>query len=67
MSFIENVARSISSYYNDKVLKQDIIIVEKSTVPILTHRMLKEVISSNQSIPENRERFVIVSNPEFLA
>jgi len=63
MSYIEAVARSISSYYNNITLKQDVIIVEKSTVPILTHRMLQEVIVSNQSIPDNRERFVVVSNP----
>lgn len=67
MSYIEGVARSISSYYNNIELKQDVIIVEKSTVPILTHRMLQEIILSNQSIPNNRDRFVVVSNPEFLA
>ena len=67
MSYIEAVARSISSYYNNITLKKDVIIVEKSTVPILTHRMLQEIIVSNQSIPDNRDRFVVVSNPEFLA
>jgi UDPglucose 6-dehydrogenase len=51
MSFIESVIRAISSYYNHIVLSKDIIIVEKSTVPILTHKIIKEIIIANQTLP----------------
>lgn len=43
-----------------------VIIVEKSTVPIGTSKIIYKILMS-LFIPENRDKFVIASNPEFLA
>lgn len=40
--------------------------VEKSTVPIGTAQMLTKIINE-VSIPENINKYVVASNPEFLA
>ena len=42
------------------------MIVEKSTVPIGTAKMITRIINA-VSIPENISKFVVASNPEFLA
>ena len=42
------------------------IIVEKSTVPIGTSKMIETLIAQ-VSIEENKGKFVVASNPEFLA
>ena len=47
-------------------MKNDVIIVEKSTVPIGTSEMLIQLINAN-SIEVNKDRYTIASNPEFLA
>lgn len=43
-----------------------VILVEKSTVPIGTAKMINKILVSI-SIPENRKKYIITSNPEFLA
>lgn len=43
-----------------------VILVEKSTVPIGTYQMIMGIIEAT-SIPENRHKYVVASNPEFLA
>lgn len=40
----------------------NLIIVEKSTVPIGTAKFLKKIITSN-SIPENKSKYILTSNP----
>lgn len=47
-------------------MKNNLIIVEKSTVPIGTAKFLKKIITSN-SIPENKNKYILTSNPQFLA
>jgi UDPglucose 6-dehydrogenase len=47
-----------------KVSKSNKIIIEKSTVPVKTASMIKEILDSNK----NKDvEFEIISNPEFLA
>ena len=43
-----------------------VIIVEKSTVPIGTAQMITRIIEA-VSIPENKNKYIVTSNPEFLA
>ena len=47
-------------------MNDQVILVEKSTVPIGTAKMINKILVSI-SIPENRKKYVITSNPEFLA
>jgi UDP-glucose 6-dehydrogenase len=54
MSYVESVSRAIGSFYRNMELSKEIIIVEKSTVPILTHRMIKDIISANQQVASNK-------------
>ena len=46
-----------------KVANSDKIVVEKSTLPVRTAHSMKQVLEAN----ENEHKFVILSNPEFLA
>lgn len=58
----------IIDFYNknpDKIADK-VVIVEKSTVPIGTAEMITRIINA-VSIPENRDKYVVASNPEFLA
>jgi UDPglucose 6-dehydrogenase len=61
LKYIKSVSRSIGKYINGYK-----IIVNKSTVPVGTYKLVKNII--NEEI-ENRKAFIvfdIVSNPEFL-
>lgn len=68
LSYTERGVVNILNYYNQNPTKiaDSVIIVEKSTVPIGTAKMINKIISS-VSIPENKNKFIVVSNPEFLA
>lgn len=44
----------------------NVVLVEKSTVPIGTARMITRIIEA-VSIPENVKKYIVTSNPEFLA
>ncbi len=44
----------------------NVILVEKSTVPIGTFKMIMGIIQAT-SVKSNRGKYVIASNPEFLA
>lgn len=66
LSYTEVGIRSIISYYNKNEMKNDVVIVEKSTVPIGTFEMLTNLINAN-SIEANKTRYTVASNPEFLA
>lgn len=58
LSFVESVARSISSAIDGyKVL------VEKSTVPVYTSDWIRKIILRNAAAPDS---FDVASNPEFL-
>lgn len=68
LKFIENVTRQIAEYYNEVELLEEVIIVEKSTVPVCTSKYIKEILQENQKKHKsNKEKFIILSNPEFLA
>lgn len=68
LQFLENVVREIARFFNEKRLEKPVIIVEKSTVPVSTCKFIKEILRENQrKFKENREMFVVLSNPEFLA
>lgn len=58
LRFIEAVARTIAMYSDGPK-----IIVEKSTVPVRTAEMIKEILCANS----RGHRFEVLSNPEFLA
>jgi UDPglucose 6-dehydrogenase len=58
MSYVEAVAREIAT-----VVGNDKVIVEKSTVPVLTHDWIKKVLLLNGAALGS---FEVVSNPEFL-
>ena len=58
LSYIEAVAREIACNVDDYK-----IIVEKSTVPVLTHDWIRRVMLMNGA---PQESFDVVSNPEFL-
>lgn len=65
---IEESIRKISNFFCQIELKEDLIIVEKSTVPVTTSKYLKQIFQENQVIfKENRGKIRILSNPEFLA
>jgi UDPglucose 6-dehydrogenase len=66
LSYTEVGIRSIVNFYNKNEMKNDVIVVEKSTVPIGTFEMLTNLINAN-SIEANKNRYTVASNPEFLA
>lgn len=58
LSYVESVAREVARAIDDYTL-----IVEKSTVPVLTHDWIRKVMLLNGA---NRDSFDVASNPEFL-
>ena len=58
LKYIESCARNIA-----KVGGGNKIVVEKSTVPVRTAQMVKEILSS----ADNGYSYQVLSNPEFLA
>ena len=49
-------------------MTEEVIIVEKSTVPVCTSKYIKEILQENQKqFRDNKGKFIILSNPEFLA
>ena len=58
LTYIESCAKDIAKYS-----KSDKIIVEKSTVPIMTAARIKEILKKTN----NKIKFEVLSNPEFLA
>lgn len=58
LSQVEDVVKSISKYMDGYKL-----IIEKSTVPVNTHKWIKEIINNSLSKPVE---FDVTSNPEFL-
>lgn len=68
LSEIEDAVVKTVKFYNQNPssMKDRVIIVEKSTVPIGTASMLNRIIQSNSN-KELKGRYLIVSNPEFIA
>lgn len=61
LRYVELVAKDIGKYMNEYK-----VIVNKSTVPIGTGKLVKEIIHQELEKREVRYEFDIVSNPEFL-
>lgn len=59
LSAVKAVAKDIGKYMDDYK-----VIVDKSTVPVETGEMVKEIIRENQK--KKKTDFDVVSNPEFL-
>ncbi len=58
LKFVELCARRIAA-----IAKGNKIIVEKSTIPVRTAEIIKTIMAGSQS----KDRFQVLSNPEFLA
>jgi len=58
ISYIESAAKDIAYH-----IKQDVVVVTKSTVPVGTNHKLKKLINSHL---KNDVKVEVVSNPEFL-
>ncbi len=65
LKWVESSARQISKYSKDHT-----IVVEKSTLPVRTAKVIKDILDSSQiqnQSSEERKSFSVLSNPEFLA
>ncbi len=58
LTYVESCAKEIAKYSNS-----DKIVVEKSTLPVRTAEKIKEILR----FENQKNRFEIISNPEFLA
>ena len=58
LSFVNDVARSIGKHLNGYK-----VVITKSTVPIGTGQMIREIVEEEQT---GEHEFAVVSNPEFL-
>ncbi len=61
LSYVEAVGRNVAAY-----APQDLVLVEKSTVPANTGTRLSQVIEREQHRHGQRVRIDVASNPEFL-
>ena len=64
LKWVESCARQISEH-----AKGHTIVVEKSTLPVRTGQVIKNILESSQSSSnsKNKNSFAILSNPEFLS
>ncbi len=62
LSYVTDVAKSIG-----KIIDHPLIVVDKSTVPVGTAKLVKKTITEEQKRRGTRFPFSVVSNPEFLA
>lgn len=61
LSFVEAVGRRVATHAT-----QDLVVVEKSTVPAQTGERLRETIELEQSLHQLGGRISVASSPEFL-
>lgn len=61
LRYVEAVGRNVAAYAD-----QDLVLVEKSTVPANTGERLQQVIAREQERHGQRVRVSVASNPEFL-
>ena len=63
LKWVEKCARQVAQFS-----KGHTIVVEKSTLPVKTAEVIKEILEASQSsINSNKKSFDVLSNPEFLA
>lgn len=66
--YFENAVREIAEFVSQYQLKDDLLIIEKSTVPVGTCEWIEKLfIDSQRRYPENQEKIIVLSNPEFMA
>ena len=62
LKWVESCARQISKHATGHT-----IVVEKSTLPVRTGEVIKEILETSKPLESNTSTFDILSNPEFLA
>lgn len=62
LSYTEIAIRQIIKYYNERPMRENVIIVEKSTVPIGTAQMISKIVRE-MAVKESVCRYIITSNP----
>ena len=62
LKWVEASARQVALYSSGHT-----IVVEKSTLPVRTAEVIKEILKSSQMSENNLATFDVLSNPEFLA
>ena len=64
LKWVEKCARQVAQFSNGYT-----IVVEKSTLPVKTAEVIKEILAASQLSTEgkNKKSFDVLSNPEFLA
>ena len=61
LKWIEGAARQIQKYG-----KTGTIVVEKSTLPVKTAKMITQILNDS-SLSHDKKKFIVISNPEFLS
>tara|TARA_A100001011_G_scaffold121696_1_gene128413 strand:- start:11 stop:1360 length:1350 start_codon:yes stop_codon:yes gene_type:complete len=62
LKWVESSARQVAKY-----AKGHTIIVEKSTVPVKTAELIKEILTNSENFELDKKTFSVLSSPEFLA
>ena len=62
LKWVESSARQVAKY-----AKGHTIIVEKSTVPVKTAELIKEILINSENNELDKKTFSVLSSPEFLA
>ena len=62
LKWVESSARQVAKY-----AKGHTIIVEKSTVPVKTAELIKEILTNSENNESAKKTFSVLSSPEFLA
>ena len=62
LKWVEKSSRQIADFSEGHT-----IVVEKSTLPVRTAKVIKDILNSSTKNPEISKTFSILSNPEFLA
>ena len=62
LKWVESSARQVAKY-----AKGHTIIVEKSTVPVKTAELIKEILTNSDNNEFDKKTFSVLSSPEFLA
>jgi len=66
--YFENAVREIAEFTSQYQLKEDLIIIEKSTVPVGTCEWIEKIfIDFQEKYTENKDKIIVLSNPEFMA
>lgn len=61
LSYVKEVAKSIG-----KLMEQNLLIVNKPTVPVRTADLVKNIIKNELKKRKKNIKFSVISNPEFL-